>query len=155
MLTVTPFKLVIDPRAMFSKALNIRMGRLIFVAGYRRRMRRGLGVDSGGNPVRHKPLKKNTRPGTGQSSPIPLFDTGEMTRSFRVNRARTTDRRLVMDFPAKESRKAVTHQFGSPRKNIPARPHIGASRRDMKNAVRFLENFWTRNARKFIRIERG
>ncbi|MFQ5673415.1 MAG: hypothetical protein ACE5G9_09990 [Nitrospinales bacterium] len=155
MLTVTPFKLVVDPRAMFSKALNTRMGHSIFVTGYRRRMRRGLGVDAGGNPARHKPLQKNARPGTGRNPSIPLLDTGEMVRSFRVNRARTTDRLLVMDFPAKERRKAVTHQFGDSRRNIPARPHVGASRQDMKNAVRFLKNFWAQNFRKFIRIERG
>jgi len=154
MLTVTPFKLVIDPRAMFAKALNIRLGRSIFVAGYRSRMRRGLGVDAGGKLVRHAPLKKNVRP-DGRTSSTPLLDTGKMTRAFRVNQARTTDRRLVMDFPAGESRKAATHQFGDRRRNIPARPHVGASRRDLQQAVRFLENFWTRNLRKFIRIERG
>lgn len=155
MITITAFKLSFDPRVLFSKALNIRMGASVFVAGYRNRMRRGLGVSADGNLARHKPLKKTNRTSSRRNRSTPLVDTGRMVKSFRVNRARTTDRVLVMDFPEGERSKALTHQFGDPRRNIPARPHIGASQQDMKKAVRLLEDFWKRNIDKFIKVKRG
>lgn len=149
MIHITSFKLNIDTGAMFSKALNVRLGNAVFVPGYRDRMRRGMGVDANGNPIRHKPLKRNARRGKSNRS-TPLFDTGKMVRSFRVNRGRTTDRALIMDFPDKERRKAAMHQLGN--RKVPARPHIGATRRDLKEAVRFLENYWRQNIDKFIQI---
>lgn len=155
MIKITPFKLKIDHSVLFSKTANIRLGNSVFVAGYRNRMRRGLGVDNNGNPVRHKPLKENDRVGNRGSRATPLVNTGRMVKAFRVNRGRTAGRLLVMDFPEKEKKKAATHQFGNPRKNIPARPHVGASSNDLKKAVLFLENFWKRSLDKFIRIEKG
>lgn len=147
MIEIKTFELHIDTRFIFSKALNARLGSAVFVAGYRDRMRRGLGVDAAGNRVRHKPLQENRRRRRGA---VPLFDTGSMARSFRVNRGRTRDRLLVLDFPVRERGKARRHQLGG--RGIPARPHIGASRQDLKNAARFLENHWRRNRDKIIKI---
>lgn len=148
-ITITPFKLSINTDAIFSREANIRLGREVFVASYRSRMRQGQGVDTDGplpdegNVASQKPLKIRQGGKNQPAGSIPLYRTGRMANSFRVNAALTTNRELVLDFPENEKAKAAAHQFGN--KNVPARPHVGITREDMQRAVRFLEEHLQRN----------
>lgn len=152
MIIVESFQLNIEPEKMVSKEINLRLGDSVFVPAYRDRMSRGLGINKSGQVVRHKPLKSNSRRNRRGRS-LPLVRTGKMARSFRVNRNRTTEQRIVLDFPSRERIKASVHQFGQRRKGIPARPHVGVSQKDLQEAVRFIELDWAEHLADFIQIE--
>lgn len=152
MIIFEPFQLNIKSDNMVSKEANLRLGDSVFVAAYRDRMRRGLGINKSGQVARHKPLKKSTiRNRRGRA--LPLLRTGKMVRSFRVNRNRTTDQKIVLDFPSRERIKASVHQFGQRSKGIPARPHVGVSQKDLQEAVRVIESEWADQLDDFIQIE--
>ena len=147
MINLPSFEIEIDLKPVLSKSAMIELGEKVFVPNYRERMKQGLGVDSEGNLVSHKPLK------SGGSGRVPLVGSGKMMRSFRVNRSLSGEGKLVLDFPEGQAEKALMHHRGNPDKGIPARPHIGLSNKDMEDAVRCIEETLIKNAQDIFKIK--
>jgi len=134
---------------------------------YKYRLDRGKGVDNAGNEIPLEPLSSLTVDRKGSS--LPLVDTAGMQSSFRVDGSRLTSSRVVLAFTPEQALKAAVHQFGAvivpkqakalriptgkgtedaifrKRAEIPARPHVGISRRDRRE-IRSIFAAWMRKS---------
>ena len=119
---------------------QIMLGAGVFVVNnYKERLNRGMGIDESGNLVKLKPLSPATIKAKGSN--IPLIDTKNMVGAFRVDTGLATEKKVIFNFPPSESWKAGIHQKGvkTGKVNIPARPHVGISGKDLKDATKWIE----------------
>ena len=144
------------PRRIVTKKMMLAAGTVV-VNNYRERIHRGKGVENR-QIISLKPLSEVTIATKGSS--IPLMDKGTMAAAFRIDRSlTTTDNKAVFNFPKSEAMKAGVHQKGAtirPKKKalkvpygggflflkkveIPARPHVGFSDKDLKDAHKIIE----------------
>jgi len=134
---------------------EIMLGAGVLVANnYKERLNKGMGVDEGGNIVKLKELSAATIENKGSS--IPLIDTTDMVGSFRADPATVTENKVVLNFPASESWKAAIHQKGITlllkSVTIPARPHVGFSDKDLKDATKSIETNTGQKLKEGIKI---
>ncbi len=143
-----------------NRTLMLQVGEAA-VEGYKYRLDKGRGIDDAGNEIALAPLSALTVGRKGSS--LPLVDTGGMQDSFRVSQVSNT--RAVLAFTPEQALKAAVHQRGAvivPRQakalripvsktaaiyrkkaEIPARPHMGLSKRDRED-IRGVLRVWMR-----------
>lgn len=133
------------------------------VANYQRRMIEGKGVAEAGNLKTHQPLSSNykIRPSGRPAKPPPLIDTNIMMSSFGIDHSQSTDNKVVMNVAATihsgsgiDSRRlAGFHQFGT--KRMPARPHIGFSKKDKADVSKVFHLMMNKQLLKTFKKHRG
>lgn len=161
------------PTKLLTKQIMTKAG-ITVANNYKQRIIHGKGVSPAGNVIKLQKLSDITK--TNKGSNIPLVDTGRMKDAFRVDPVSTTTRKAVMNFPTSEAWKAGIHQKGitiKPRKKggrlavpfgdktlflkkvtIPARPHVGFSRKDIKDAMKMIKHYTIDRIKNGIKIEK-
>ena len=132
-------------RIKLSKDMLFTVARLM-VGRYFNRMKSGLGITASGSLAPHKSLsrKYKKRPSGKKPTPPPLIDTGRMASSLRAIWNESTSTKAIIAVRSfkhpfsklKTPALAAIHHFGSAKINLPARPHIGFSKEDEREAFR-------------------